>query len=142
MNDEMLLGVGLLLFIILFVPIFKTVKCMPLFKKNPVITALVITLVCIVALYEVLVGPVAQKNTNDKKPDFLFILIPYAALAISILAILLFRFLHKILPTVHLRNFQIRAAIQKFWRNIFSVESQFLRKSPGSDNITKEKQLP
>lgn len=142
MNEEMLLGVGVILFIILFIPMLKTVKCMPLFKENPVITALVITALCIVALYEVLVAPPAQKNTDDKKPDFLFILIPYATLALSILAILLLRFLHKIPPSNCLRNVQVRTAIQKFWNSIFSVESPFASKSQDNDNITKEKRLP
>jgi hypothetical protein len=95
MSNEMLLGVGVILFIILFIPILKTVKCMPLFKESPVIMALVITALCIVALYETLVVPPAQRNTDDKKPTFLFILIPYAALALTILIILLVRFLRK-----------------------------------------------
>ncbi len=142
MNDEMLLVVGVILFVILFIAILKTVKCMPLFRESPVVTALVITALCIVALHEVLVAPLSQKHTDGKKHDFLFILIPYAALAISILGILLFMFLHKILHIGCLKNVHIRAFIQKLWHNLFSVENSFMRKSHDSDKITKEKQLP
>lgn len=142
MNEEMLLGIGVILFTLLFIPILKTVKYMPLFKENPVITALVITALCIVALYEVLVAPPSQKNTDNKRPDFLFILIPYATLALSILAILLLRFLNKIPLSNCLRNVKVRTAIKKCWHYIFSMESPLASKSQDSDNITKEKKLP
>ena len=94
--DTIMLGVSVLLFALLFIPILAAVRQMPLFGEgNAVFMAVVVTLLCILAMWVLLVPAAAPKQTEGEKEGFLFLLIPYAALAISILAILLVRFLMK-----------------------------------------------
>ena len=92
--DTIMIGVSVLLFVLLFTPILTAVRHMPLFGAgNAVVMAVVITLLCIIAMWVLLVPAAAPKQTEGEREGFLFLLIPYAALALSILAILLMRFL-------------------------------------------------
>ncbi|MGD0572872.1 MAG: hypothetical protein ABSB11_07600 [Sedimentisphaerales bacterium] len=94
--DTIMLGVSVLLFALLFIPILTAVRQIPLFGEgNAVFMAVVVTLLCILAMWVLLVPAAAPKQTEGERDGFLFLLIPYAALAISILAILLVRFLMK-----------------------------------------------
>ena len=87
--------------IIIFVPILKAVRKMGLFHKGTdVVVAICVCLLCLIGLANFFGNaqtPRTPAAAPEKENTFLFILLPYAALAISLLIIMVFCFVVRLL---------------------------------------------
>lgn len=88
------------IFVILYGVISGSLQRSALFGKNATVAvALSATFLCVLGLYETL-APQGNANQNDagrRGTEFDFLLIPYAALALAILAMFLLLFIRKVL---------------------------------------------
>jgi len=88
------------IFVILYVVISGSLQSSALFGKNATIAvALSATFLCMLGLYAMLVpqGNAHQTDVGRRGTEFDFLLIPYAALALAILTVLLLLFVRKVL---------------------------------------------
>jgi membrane protein implicated in regulation of membrane protease activity len=95
------------IFVILYAAIFGSLQRSAMFGKNAAIAvALCAALLCVLGLYETFVRPGNAGETGASREDtgFAVLLIPYAALALAILAVLLLLFVRKVLAHHDGRN--------------------------------------
>ena len=99
-NTMNLLGVvlGIIIFLILFPIILKSLRCMPFFQgRTSIFTAGCVTLLSILGLFRFLAVPgEPASKSNPDRISFDFILLPYAAMALAILLILLLMRIRKV----------------------------------------------
>lgn len=88
------------IFVILFLAILSSIQQMGLFKRTgAVVMAVCVTLLCMIGLYQTFVQPAgteaAAPNSPPRSLDFL--LLPYAAMALAMLSVLLFLFVQRLI---------------------------------------------
>jgi hypothetical protein len=119
------------IFVILYVTISGSLQRSAMLGKNATIAvALCATFLCMLGLYEVLIP---RRNTNQtdvggRGIGFDFLLIPYAALALAILAVLLLLFVQKVLG----HDDGTKPHRETFWRRETSCKGKNLVTKPRS----------
>ena len=102
LNNISLTGIGLLIgagiWLILFVVTLEVLKKHSLFSGWTLyVLAVCVSLLSVIGIFRIFVGGKGPSDASDKEDPFSFILLPYAAMGISILIILLMVFLRRIL---------------------------------------------
>jgi hypothetical protein len=91
---------AVLVFVILFAIILRTLRQIPLFgRNNVVVLALCVTLLCMLGLHQVFVQPAGTEaaRADDAHRSLDFLLLPYTAMALAMLLALCLLLLHKVL---------------------------------------------
>ncbi len=87
------------IFVILFLIILRTLRQIPLFDGNiAVVVALCAALLCMVGLHRTFVQSSTREaaTANDPQPSLDFLLLPYTAMALAMLCVLLLLFIQKL----------------------------------------------
>ena len=107
MNDLISLlssGIGLLIGVaiwaILFVVILEVLKkASPFSGWATYVIAVCVSLLSVIGMHRMLAGAPSHSPDTDEKDPFGFLLLPYAAMGIAMLIVLLLLFLRRMLPT-------------------------------------------
>ena len=137
------------IFVILYAAIFGSLQRSAMFGKNAtIVVALCTALLCIFGLYGILVRPADTDGTvaSGRGIGLDFLLVPYAALALVILSVILLMFAHKILGRHEARSPR-RETVRRKERSYGPKECgdrsmlhQDLRIPPASDELAKLRQ--
>ena len=101
--------VGAVIWAILFVVILEVLKkASPFSDWATYVIAVCASLLSVIGMHRMLAGAPSHSAGSDEKDPFGFLLLPYAALGIAMLIVLLLLFLRRILPARH-RKRQARA---------------------------------
>ena len=92
--------VGAVIWAILFVVILEVLKkASPFSGWTTYVIAVCVSLLSVIGMFRFLTGGTGHSGDPDKKDPFGFLLLPYAAMGIAMLIVLLLLFLRRMLPT-------------------------------------------
>ena len=100
LSTGMGLLIGIAIWAILFVVILEVLKkASPFSDWATYVIAVCVSLLSVIGMHRMLVGVPSHSPDTDEKDPFGFLLLPYAAMGIAMLIVLLLLFLRRILPT-------------------------------------------
>ena len=128
--------IGAVIFLILFLAILEVLKKHSLFSGATLhILAVCVSLLSVIGIFRIFVEAEGPSDVSGKEDPFSFILLPYAAMGISILIILLIMFLRKTLGVRRERS--ERSAISDHRdiaiREQNAIEQEEIHSQPNSD---------
>ncbi len=99
LGDGMALLIGAAIWAILFVVILEVLKkALPFSDWATYVIAVCVSLLSVIGMHRMLAGAPSHSAGTDEKDPFGFLLLPYAAMGISMLLVLLLMFLRRMLP--------------------------------------------